>query len=634
MDDTNRNKIEDMKSHLYDKGAVLSNNQIEGELHKIGYKTNIDWEEEDKLDNKKLKEKMSKHKKSHLFRNFFIGAIIFFVVAVGIAYFKFSNGVMTVSNSNIDIQVLGNAFVKGGQELPLQIDITNRNRANLELADLLISYPSGADDNSADLVRLPAMNIGTIKSGQQVIRNIKVKLYGQEKSTRNVTIILQYHPANSNAIFSKTKNYPVTISSAPLSLSINAPDKETSNQEFTFSVKASLNTTLPNKNPTILQLSYPNNFIFESATPSPSFSNTTWNLSNLSATNPATVTIKGRLVGQTGDEQIFHAYAGAANPDNQSLVNVVYNSLVQSIIISKPFLEADILVNNQDLPSYTAESGDSISASIHWTNNLPSLVTNAKVTVSITGNVLDRSSIDAGSGFYDSTNNQIIWDQNSDPDLASIEPGGTGNLSFKFKTLSLIGNANQVNNPQVIIKVSMSGNQPSLGTVSKINDFSTKIIKLSSDFQIASSAGYSSGPLPPKVGQETKYVVVWSLSNTTNSVKGAVAKSILPPYVKWVGSLVGNNEDISYNSTTREVFWNIGSVKPGVGLNSNREAAFMISLTPSISQVGSIPQLMKKISLSGVDSFTESSIFSSYGAITTRLVNDPNFKSGDQIIIQ
>ena len=633
MKDNNRNKIEDMKSHLYDKEAGLSSHQIEGGLHSMGYKANPNWEREDKLDYQKQKEKMSK-RKNHIFKNFFIGAIIFFVVAVGFAYFKFSNGVMTVSNSDIDIEVLGNAFTKGGDYLPLQIDVTNRNRADLELADLLVSYPSGADNKSTDLVRLPVINLGTIKSGQQLIRNIKVKLYGQEKSTRNVTITLQYHPTGSNAIFTKTKEYPVTISSAPLSLSVNAPDKEISDQEFTFSIKASLNTSLPNNTPSILQLSYPNNFVFESATPSASFSNNTWDLSNLSITNPVAITIKGRLVGQPGDEQIFHAYAGSVKSNNQSVVGVVYNSLVQSITISKPFLEADILVNNQDSTSYTASPGDSINASINWINNLSSLVTNAKVTVNLSGNVLDKNSIDPGDGFYDSTNNQIIWDQNSDSDLASIEPGGTGSLSFKFKTLSLIGDSNPVNNPEITIKVSISGDQPSLGTVSSINDFSSKTIKLLSDFQIASSAGYSSGPLPPKVGQETKYVVVWTLSNTSNMISGAVAKSILPVYVKWVGPLAGGNEDISYNLVTRQVTWNIGSVNSGVGLDSNREASFMVSLTPSTSQIGSIPQLMKSINLSGVDSFTNSPVTSNYGPITTTLSNDPNFKNGDQIVIQ
>ncbi len=420
-----------------------------------------------------------------------------------------------------------------------------------------------------------------------------------------------------------------------MSLFIEAPESATTNQVFSLEVKAMLNSSLPEGKPTVLEMSYPNNFIFESAIPEPVFNNSIWDLSSLDVTKPVTIQIKGRLLGQDGDEQVFHVYAGATNPNNQSKVNVVYNSLIHSMLIEKPFLEAKILVNGQDSPVYTASSGDSISAQVSWVNNLSTRITDAQIIVGLEGSILDKSSVDEVDGFYDSGKNQIIWDKNLVSELGSLEPGAKGSVNFKFKPISLIGISNSLKDPQITLNVSIKGRQPNLGsTFSDIDNFSKKIIKIVSDFQIASSANYSSGFLPPKAENETKYSVTWTLSNTSNVITGAQAKSILPVYVDWVGLLAGGNEKLSYNEVTREVIWNIGTVDSNVGFKSNREVSFVISLRPSLSQVESIPQLMKEISLSGQDSFAGVLVKNRYRAITTSLTNDPMFKSGDQRVVK
>ena len=564
-------------------------------------------------------------------KKFFIFAVIFFIFALGFSAYMFLGNNVSVSNDNIDIAVLGNAFTKGGEDLPLQIEITNRNSSSLELANLIVSYPRGASNDSTDMVRLPRDSIGTIAPGATITRNVKVTLFGDEKSTRDVKIALEYHAPNSNAIFSKEKAYTVVISSAPLSLLIDAPDSATSDQDIDIKVTATLNTSLPD-NSTVLQVTYPNSFIFESAIPAPSVGNSIWPLSSLSAGSSTTIDIKGRLVGQDGDQQVFHVYAGATTPTDQSTVNVVYNSLLQTITISKPFLNARVLVNGQDLSTYSVSSGQIVHAQINWTNNLSGRVTDAKIIANISGNAFDKTTVDPLDGFYDSANSQIIWDKNSVPDLGSVEPGSSGNLAFTFKPVSLVGSS--ITNPEIGIDVSIKGQQPSVGsTFTDINNFSKKVIKIFSDFQIASSASFTSGALPPKAESETKYTVTWTLSNSANGVSNASARSVLPIYMNWVGN-ANTSENVSYNTVSREVIWNIGSVSPNTGFSSNREASFTIALKPSLSQVGGIPSIMKEVSLVGTDTFTGTELHSSYRPLTTTLSNDPNFKIGDDRVIK
>ena len=627
----NHSKIEDIKHRLYERENTASNRPREGVLHEISHNVKEEWNGDNKKDDDNLN---MKKPPTSIFKKFFIAAILFFIAAIGFASYMFFNGTVSVSNDNIDITILGNAFTKGGEELPLQIEIVNRNKANLELANLVVEYPRGANDSQTDVVRLPHDAIGTIAPGQSITRNIKVTLFGTEKSIRNVKISLEYHPEGSNAIFSKDKEYPITISSAPLSILVDAPSSVSSDQAFTFNITASLNTTLPEGN-TILQMTYPNNFIFDSAIPSPSYGNSVWGLSSLTTTNSIPITIKGRLVGQDGDEQVFHAYAGSTDQTNKSVVSVVYNSFLNKILITKPFLEARILVNNQDKPNYTVSGNDTINAEVSWANNLSTKITDAQIIAHISGNVFDKSTVRVLNGFYDSANNQIIWDKNYISELGSIQPGSRGSVGFSLKSIPLVGSSNTVKEPQIILDVSIKGKQPAEGfTYNEVNNFSKKTIKILSDLQIASSAVYLAGAIPPKAESETKYVVTWTLSNSVNNVANASARSVLPIYVNWVDKIIGSNEKISFNQATREVVWDIGSVKSNTGFDSNREVSFEISLNPSLSQVGSVPQLMKDIYLSGTDLFTSTIIKSTRAPITTFLSNDSKFTSGDEIVVE
>lgn len=618
MFEEGKSKIEDMKRHLYDPNDHAIGHQREGVLHQVKHNVSTDWQDEKDV-NFDMKNK-SKKPQTSIFKKFFLISLIFFIGAIGFAFYKFSTNDASVSNDKIDIKVIGNSFTKGGEELPLQIEITNINNASLELANLIIEYPKGANDNVADMVRVPRDSIGTIKPGESVIRNIKVKLFGEEKSIRNIKISLEYHPEGSNAIFTKEKYYPVTISLAPLSLVIDGPNSITSNQPISLKITATLNTSLSEDN-SMLQVTYPNNFVFDSAMPAPSLGNSIWDLSTLSPTKPINIEIKGRIIGQDGDEQVFHAYAGTISPTNQTVISVVYSSVLQKILISKPFLEANILVNGLDQREYSVAGGSTVNAEISWANNLTTRITDGQIIVSLDGNVFDKSTVSSLNGFFDSANNQIIWDKNSVSDLSEINPGEKGTVSFSFKPSSLIG-LSGIRDPQVSIKVSIKGREPLLGsTYNDINNFSEKIVKVMTDFQIATSASYSSGSIPPKAETTTNYIITWTLSNSANNINQAQARALLPVYVKWVSATNNANENVSYNEVTREVVWDIGSVSPNTGIKSNREVSFVISLKPSLSQVNSVPQLIKETYLFGTDTFTNVLIKSTKGSITTSFAN-------------
>jgi len=594
----NKGKIEDLKRKLYDPNYDESTSYRRGALREQRYDVKDEW------DKPKTEEMPNKNKKikTSFFKKFFILSIIFFIGAVGYSAYKFFLDDSTVSGNKIDLEIIGSSFTKGGEDLPLEIEITNRNSASLESASLTIEYPKGANDDS-EIIRLDKDEIGTIKSGETVIRNIRVKLYGSEKSIKNIKASLEYRPEGSNATFAKEKYYPVTISLAPVSLKVEAPNSIIANQTVSIKITTTLNTTQPSDH-LVLQLKHPSNFIFETAEPLPMNDNYIWDLSSITQTTPITIELKGKLMGQTGDEQVFHAYAGTLDNNDTSKMGVVYSSILQKMVIENPFLDIKVLVNNQDQEEYAVKGGQEVSVDITWKNNLSSSINDAEIVAKITGNILDKNNIKETSGYYDSLNGQIIWNKSTLKELESIEPGGTGKVSFDFTPMSLTG-LSGIKNPQAVISVSIKGNQPLYGSsFSNIDNFTEKKIKLKTDFQVASSLSYLTGDLPPRAEGNTNYMVTWTLSNSTNSVSQALVTASLPIYTDWVGFVAGTKENISYNKEKREITWKIGSVPPGTGVDSNREVSFIVNFKPSISQVGLSPLLIQNISLSGTDSYS------------------------------
>ena len=632
-------RLENLNKKLYMKGVRIRSHR-QGPLHQLKQSVSKTWEDVKKAPMKETALKVAT--KSSLFKKFFIFSAVLFGVAIIFAFLTFLGGTNTVSNSNIEIAVLGNTFTAGGEDLPLEIEVTNKNAVALDLADLIVEYPKGGDSTSAsDTVRLRS-SLGTIGAGKTVRHDMTVSLFGTEGSTRTIKLSIEYRVAGSNAIFVKDRDYAVTISSAPVVLSVDAPTQVSPNQEYTFTVKTTINAQ---KTATgmLLRIDYPSGFKFESATPDPTTLDHIWALGDLAPGAEKDITVKGIVYGADGEDRAFHIYAGSANAKDQTTIGVVYNSLLHTVSIIKPFIQANIVINGDSSDTITAGSQTDIQGQIHWANNLPTRITDAEITIKLSGNALKKTSVQAFKGFYNSSAQTIVWDKTTDSTIATIEPGDTGTEDFTISSLPLFGgSASLLSNPSITIEVSIKGKQPAEGGVlSEVNSSEKKTIKINSDFQIAAEAAYykgpfaNTGPIPPKAETATTYTVTWILTNTSNNISGAEVHALLPAYVNWVGAKSPDSENISYDETTRTVSWKIGNVASGVGYTSDpRKASFQVSLLPSSSQIGSVPQLLLQSTMTGKDVFTGSNITSTHAPLNTRLSNDSGFTDGDEKVVQ
>lgn len=576
-----------------------------------------------------------------ILKKFFLASLIIFFCALAFAGFMFYRGTRTISTENVDITVLGNSFTNGGEELPIEIQIKNDNAVPLDLADLLIEYPRGSAGALASDMNRTRKAIGTIEAGKTYIETTKLVLYGEQGTTREVKIRLQYRVPGSNAIFIKDKYYTVNINSAPLDIVIDAPKSITPNQDITLNIKASLATDQIAQNMRLL-VEYPPGFEFKSATPNPRYGTTLWDLGDLAYGTEKTITIVGTVKGQENEQQSFRVFAGSADPSDESRVGVIYNSLAHTITLEQPFLDAKIFIDGKNAPAFNAKSRQTIPVQIEWTNNLPVSISDVEVVVALSGNVFNRNAVTALGGFYDSSNNQIVWNKNTTSGFDLVEPGDKGRLSFSLQSLSLITPQGVVQNPSIDLAVSIRGRQSGGGGAdASIDSFEKGVIKFISDLQVATGTYYNKGPLrnsgvvPPAADKKTTYTVNWVVTNSVNPVSGAEVRATLPIYVTWKNSTSPVSENITYDTVTREVIWKIDSVGRASGtVPARREAYFQVELKPSLLQVGSVPAITSEVVLTGTDTFTGALLRSQGRASSTQLNSEEGATATAGVVTQ
>jgi len=642
MDSNDRNKlnrVEELKSKLFSKTSSTQTGHRDNLSHLHTSNVPDAWVEKGGAFRDASEDFFMK---TSLLKKFFFFSVSFFILAVGYASYMFFAAGNTVSNDNIEIAILGNAFTAGGEELPLQIGITNKNNSVLELVDLVVEYPkSSSGDLSSETERIRE-SLGSIPAGGIRNENVKIIIFGEQNSVRPIRVFIEYRVEGSNAIFVKEKFHEVTINSTPINLSVEAPATASPNQDINFKVKATLNATNP-ASKILLRIDYPIGFQFTSAKPAPSYGNNVWDLGDLAPGSERDIDISGKMLDvYDGEDKVFHIWSGSQSPTDKAVIGVVFNSMAQTIAIKKSSIEARLYINNVYAREYATDARTPVYGEIHWANNLDTKINDLEIRARITGNAVDRKTISARQGFYNSSKNEIVWDKNSTNNFDEVSPGDSGVVTFSVLPLPLFsGTSGMMVDPSMKIEIVVAGKQALSGfEFTDLTNSESAVVKVITDVGFATKGLYYSGPfkntgpIPPKVEQDTTYTIVWSLSNTANNISKGVVKSSLPSWVNFGNSISPPSENLTFNASTKEITWNVGNLPKGTGISTpSREVAFSVVLTPSLSQLDSSPVLVNDAVLTGHDDFANVNIRVVKMSLTTRLPNDSSMPpDGDRVV--
>ncbi len=570
-------------------------------------------------------------------------SFVFFLLALGAAWYVFSQGKNVVSDKNIEIAVKGPVSLKAGDELDLQIALTNKNPVAIDQAELSVVWPDGSrdPDNTAKQFTYTNQKIGVIKSGETVNVVARAIVFGKENDELEVKLNLGYHLTDSNTLFEKEAIYRLKINASPVDLSVVIPSEINSNQELNLNLKVTSNSDKPLNN-VLVEVIYPPGFQFKNSNVPPTYDSRKWLLGDLLPGVERVINITGVIEGQTEELKSFQVRAGIKDPDQEKNIALLYNDFFKTLTIKKPFLGITFVEGNLSTgsASLTLKNEKDGQYNLEWVNNLPIKLRDVQVIVHLTGEALDKRSVRVQGGYYSSVDNTITWDKHTKTELAFVEPGATGRLGFSFSSLPLLGEAKNLRGPRIYTDITITGFRVSEGfSNEKVQTDLSRVIKIDSVVKINTQTFYrdgplsNTGPLPPKVDNKTTYTLKWSLLNSSNDVNNGIVETTLPLGVEWVGVTSPPDENISYDKQQRKVVWDLGYLKAGTGVATDpRTVNFQVSFTPSINQVGAMAKLTRNVVFRGVDTFSGSSLVVEDNSMTTGL-SDRERGDRDDLIV-
>ncbi len=566
----------------------------------------------------------SSHAAGNFAKTFFKISIGILVVAGLIATYMFYGGSRSFSNERVGVRILGSGFSDGGAPLSVSIEITNTNKTALTNAQVTVAYEKDSGSTIGDpYTYLPKVTIGTIDAGATKSVEQTVVLYGEQNATKNIKATLEYRMQGSNALLSKVATLPVVISRAPVTLSFDGPLTTTPNQPMSFTLKATSNSDVPIQH-LLLSVEYPAGFVFSSATPTPSYGNNVWALGDLAQGAEQIITFTGALKGFEGEDRIFRVSSGVESGTDKTRIGLVYNALTHTVALSKSFLGVTASINGSPLDEVPLPTNTESNVTINYTNTLDTRVSDAQITVVLGGNSFDQNSVSTQDGFFNSTTSTITFDKSTIGALAMLEPGQSGELEFSVTPRDAWSGTSLIQNPVISFSVNVSGKQSGFGGVTEVTNVLHKSVKFGTLFQLATETLYSAGPfqntggIPPHVGVETTYTIVWNIKNTANIASGVEVHATLPSYVTFKNRIYPATAGLTYDPTSRTLSWKVGKVNAGAGfISPDTSVAFQIGFIPSISQINMTPNLIVGTEANGIDTFTNKPLHVTKGNSTT-----------------
>ena len=635
MADQMKSRIADLEKELY--GSEFKPHEVEDLLERKEIKVPSVWDAENEA-RAFAHERERANARNTMIKKIVYISLGFFVFAAAVAALVWWKGSNIISGANITIESVAPLAVAGGEPFETKITVTNGNKVAIEEATLFLEY-SGGFYTATDKTELPrtSKDLGTIAPGQSVTESINTILYGEENAQKEVNLVLEYRMAGSNATLKKASTYTLRVSSSPVNVKLGVMKEVSSGQEVELSLNVESNSKDPLNN-LILEVSYPFGFTFQRSDVPPSQGDNVWNIGTLDPQEKRVIKVQGIIEGQENEQKAIRVLIGTPDVKDDRRVGVAYNSIVETLTLTKPFLTLDIAMNSEHTTEYAAPLGRGVRVDIGWKSNSQTAVSDATIEVALKGDALNRYSVYAdGGGFYRSIDNSIVWNKAAVHSFASINEGDRGSVSFSFAPLPLgIDMTKILKNPQIVFEVRARARTANTSSIETVSTFASRKVKFETDIRLAAQSLYYAGPfkntgaLPPVADAETTYTIKWAVRNASNNVSNTVVKTTLPIYVKWLENISPTGEDISWNASNSEVTWNVGRIPAG----GVREAAFQISFLPSLSQLHKVPSLTGESSMTAFDDFTKTNLSDHKAPLSTNLSTDPQFSQNQAAVVQ
>jgi hypothetical protein len=506
------------------------------------------------------------------------------------------------SKEVLKLEIIGPNSVDLGEEIEYLVKFKNNGDTRLEEPRLVFELPPYSLPSDGESLRRTIESDqmgGAIYPGEEKVFKFRARLFGQAGDAREAKAFVSYRPKNLTAKYVSKTSCITVINNVPISFEFDLPSEVEAGRknEFSLNYFSSVDFSLTDVG---IKIDYPDGFNFIESEPK-GLAKNEWRIGVLNKAEGGRIVIRGSLSGETGEEKLFKAELGIWVGGDY----VVLKKTMKRVEIVEPSIYIDQTING--VRDYIANPGDLLHYQIIFRNIGDRAFQNLFLVVKLKGDLLDFSTLKTEDGEFGPGDNSIIWDGRNVSSLKFLEPGEEGEVEFwiKLKEEGIAG----VENPKIENEIMLS--QTKRRFTVKINSK----VELTQEVFVDDEIFGSQGPLPPRVGKESLFTVIWRVKNYYSQLKDVKVKAILPEEVKLTGQVLP--QKLTFDPKTREMLWEIGKLPAGAGIELPYQIAFQISLIPSVSQKGKSVILVKEAKITGIDEWTENSFEASTPAINT-----------------
>lgn len=504
-------------------------------------------------------------------------------------YFLFWNPGLT---DQIDLKIsIGNDRVKSGQEVKLTVDYKNHSRYALHNATIALHLPNGFVVNRAktptdEFSDQSTFSVQDIKPGAKGQLSVYGYMWVVPKTDETVIALLSYIPENSKYKEQKLGKFLMNLPDSVIQTRLDIATTSFANNivPFSFVIKNNSDQKL---NELDVNFNFPGKINADD-----------FDLHHISLEKNLEKTINGSIVMPTKSGQ-YNLIAVLNGDFNNSQVKILDTK--STIKTFSPNIEIKAALSGA---SYV-EPKQEITGLISWHNGGQFQLQNQSIRLNFTPGIVDLKAT-AKENNFKLDNNSLIVNGSARTALSSGAPSTNDQFSFKIILLPTFSLGN-TENPSLEIKPTFIGELKDVaGQKFEIHGQSA-FIPVATELSLHPSVRYYSddgdqlgrGPLPPIVGQTTKYWIFVQINNTTNPVKDASLNINLSGSASFTGkqsvtigpALTHNNGNLS---------WNYRELPP----HSQTGWYFEVAVTPTSEQIGQNINLINSIKFTAKDKIT------------------------------
>ncbi|PWB38508.1 MAG: hypothetical protein C3F02_04095 [Parcubacteria group bacterium] len=511
--------------------------------------------------------------------------LVFFLFLASVAGFVFwTNRQAPEVKKSLELSVAGPNQLVSGDVATYTVRYKNLDKVPLEKVELGVRWPSGFYFDEATIKpsdsNATTWFLDDLPVGGSIEIKISGQLVGQKDENLSALFNLKYQPQNFHSDFKEKNEVTTKITDNKLELSIESFDKTlvSTPNEIKFHYKNISSEKLTDLNLNIL---YPQDLEITSVDPKKE--GDYWVVS-LESGEEKTITMKGSFIPESQSSQLLVGEIG-------NMVEGKFRRLARlekSFSVLNPQFTINLQINGQT-DNQSVDWGQVLRYQMEVTNDSGTDLTGVQVTALLDGAALDWSSLDTIGNRQES---KIVWTQKENQDLAVWPTGQARTFTWQLK----VGD-NKISDRNIenIIQINLEGladwqqvSSPVVLTVGKGLVFNNGV------YWHLGGRRVGSGILPPKVGEETQYLAVWSLAEATGKFNNVVVQTNLPPGVSFVSETDVQAGELAWDETKRTLTWQIGDFNSQI---LPLTASFMITVNPSEDNRGSAMTLFNETSI-------------------------------------